>query len=64
MINIIIIIERSSFEERVDHSKDSDMLPVAALTKEQLQQALMYLLKVGSIFSLSVSKKKSSYCDR
>jgi hypothetical protein len=26
------------------------MLPVAALTKEQLQQALLYLLKVSSIF--------------
>ncbi|XP_045164747.2 mRNA-decapping enzyme 1A-like [Mercenaria mercenaria] len=35
----------SSYEEKVDHSKDSDVLPVAALTKEQLQQALIYLLK-------------------
>ncbi|XP_060595922.1 mRNA-decapping enzyme 1B-like isoform X2 [Ruditapes philippinarum] len=44
------VSERSSFEEKVDHSKDSDMLPVAALTKEQLQQALLYLLKNDSSF--------------
>lgn len=46
------MIERSvCYEDRsVDHSRDSDQLPVAALTKEQLQQALIYLLKNDSSF--------------
>ncbi|XP_052250189.1 mRNA-decapping enzyme 1B-like isoform X2 [Dreissena polymorpha] len=35
-------------------SKDSDILPVAALTKEQLQQALLYLLKNDSSFITTI----------
>lgn len=46
-----ILLERSSVgisERSSETGQDSDNLPVAALTKEQLLQALMNLLKVNS----------------
>jgi len=46
----LYVTDRSSgvFSEKVEPSQDNDTLPVAALTKEQLLQALLYLLKVGT----------------
>lgn len=32
----------------------TSLLPVAALTKEQLQQAIVYLMKVNSIYKIMV----------
>ena len=41
-LSLIFLAEKSEVR-----SKDSDSLPVAALTKEQLQQAMLYLIKVS-----------------
>ena len=54
MANVIEMFFRSCYlslvflaEKSEVRSKDSDSLPVAALTKEQLQQAMLYLIKVS-----------------